>query len=116
MATTFEWNIENIECVLGDDGVTKVAKFVHYTYTATSSEVDSDGNSYQAQAIGPAILDAPSPDTFIDFENLTKQNVIDWILDSTLSTEEELQESLQEGIDEQINPPFISGLPSSWIE
>lgn len=115
MATTFEWNIENIECVLGDDGVTKVAKFVHYTYTATSSEIDSDGNPYQALAVGPAILGAPSSNTFIDFENLTKQNVIDWILDSTLSTEEELQATLQESIDEQITPPIITGLPSSWV-
>ena len=50
--------------------------------------------------------------TFIEFQNLTKQNVIDWIGEQLGSDKlQDLENQLDAKLDEAINPTVVVGLP-----
>ena len=114
MANTYTWDIPNIEYAPTEGDLSKVAKTVHYRYTAVSDQVNAEGNPYSATAYGSIGLDAPETDGFTDFDSLTKEQVVTWVLAKLNTDEAALQAALDQRIEHDINPPVVSGLPTGW--
>ena len=110
MANTYVWKIANLDRNLSDG----FAHTAHYTVTAISDQVDSEGNAYNSGAYGSIGLDRP--DTLADFEDLTEDQIVAAV-QSKLGGDEkvtEIQDQLAARITEQITPTQASGLPSGW--
>lgn len=102
MANTYFWTINKLDVYPTEDTLTDVVYNVHYTYTATSSQTDSNGNNYTADIIGTTTVDAPDPDNYTEFNDLVKSDVVGWV-ESALDVDL-LQDSLDNIITEKITP------------
>jgi len=100
MATTFSWNIAQMERETVDGYVFTV----HYT-------VDAKDDTYSAGAYGSIGLERPEGD-LIPFADLTLETVIGWVK-SKFGDEKvaEIEAALQAQLDEQHAPSKQAGLP-----
>ena len=110
MANTYVWKIADLNRDLSDG----FAHTAHYTVTAISDQVDSDGNAYNSGAYGSIGLDRP--DTLADFEDLTEADIVAAVQAKLGGDEKvtEIQDALAARILEQITPTQASGKPSGW--
>ena len=110
MANTYVWKIANLDRNLSDN----FAHTAHYTVTAISDQVDSEGNAYNSGAYGSIGLDRP--DTLADFEDLTEADIVAAVQAKLGGDEKvtEIQNQLAARITEQITPTQASGTPSGW--
>lgn len=102
MANTYSWAINKLDVHPTEDTLTDVVYNVHYTYTATSSQTDPDGNNYTADVIGTTMVGEPDPDNYTEFNDLVKSDVVGWI-ELELDVDS-LQNSLDSIITEKITP------------
>ena len=86
---TYTFKINAVDCYTSKDGLEKVAYNVHWSYFGT------DG-THTASTIGTKSVGDPDPENFVAFEELTKEQVVEWI-----SASMDL-ESMQENLDRQI--------------
>ena len=70
--TVFSWKIDNLEIITNHDTLQDVIKSVHYTYSGTYGE-------YSAQISGVVDLDPPLMENYTPYQNLTQDEVINWI-------------------------------------
>lgn len=110
MANTYVWKIVDLNRDVSDD----FAHTAHYTVTAISDQVDSDGNAYNSGAYGSIGLDRP--DTLADFEDLTEDQIVAAVQAKLGGAEKvtEIETQLAARITEQVTPTQASGKPSSW--
>lgn len=103
MATTFTWNVAQMQRLTADGAVLTV----HYTVDAF------DGTSYRAGAYGSVALEQPDPDTMIPYADLTPEVVIGWVKEKLGGDEKvaEIEAALQKQLDEQRQPTMADGLP-----
>lgn len=73
MTITYAWSFPKFEVMPSLDGLTDVVKRIHWTLTGT----DADGNS--ASESGVANLGKPDGDSFLAFDDLTEEQVIEWV-------------------------------------
>lgn len=74
MATTYTWDVENVDLLGSHNGNENVVFRVVWKCTAQ----DDAGNT--KDQVGVVELDPNvSPETFISVDNVTKQNIIDWV-------------------------------------
>jgi hypothetical protein len=117
MTTTYQWNIQQLDCVPQEDGKTDVVLTAHWAVIAISSEgktiIDSDGNSaispYTANVYGTQSFTYDSGKAFIPYADLTQNEVVGWVqagmgIDAVTA----LQENLDQQIQNQINPPIVT--------
>jgi hypothetical protein len=103
MANTYNWTINKLDVRPTQDSLSDVVYNIHWTYTATSDKTDPDGNAYTAEAIGTSIVGEPDPESFTDFDNLTKSQVEEWLnADGSLAN---IGDHVDFMIEEKINPP-----------
>ena len=104
MATTFIWNIANLERETADGYVFTA----HYT-------VDAKDDTYSAGAYGSIGLERPA-EGMIPFADLTPEIVTGWVRDK-FGPEKvfEIEAALQKQIDEQRNPTTSQGVPWSNV-
>ena len=74
MANTYSWNCKTVDCYPTFDDETDVVYNVHWRLTATSSEVDAEGNPYVASVYGTQSISTDdiasiTPDASIDSSN-----------------------------------------------
>lgn len=110
MANTYVWKINNLQRDLSDD----FAHTAHWSVTAISDQVDSEGNPYNSGAYGSVGLDRP--DTLVSFDDLTEADIVAAVQAKLGGAEKvtEVQDMLAERIKKKITPTEASGLPSSW--
>ena len=102
MATTFTWNIAQMERETADGYVFTV----HYT-------VDAKDDTYSAGAYGSLGLERPEGN-MIPFADLTPEIVIGWAKEKFGAEKvAEIETALQSQLDEQRSPSKQSGLP--WV-
>ena len=109
MANTYVWKINDLQRDLADG----FAHTAHWSVTAISNQVDSEGNAYNSGAYGSISLDRPN--TLADFEDLTEADIVAAV-QAKLGAENvtAMQEQLAASITEQINPTQAFGKPSGW--
>ena len=108
MATTFTWNVSQLDRELADGYVYSA----HWRCDAVSSELREDGKPYRAGACGSVGLKRPESD-LIPFDDLTKDQVIGWIQDKLGGAEKvaEIEAAIEAQLAEQITPTRGQGLP-----
>ena len=94
MAITYEWSFPNFEC---DNS--NAVKTIHWRYTG--SETISD-TTYTASMYGSCT------GSDMNFDDMTKQNAIDCVLENTDQTEADMQTSLSTNIEGQKSPAVTS--------
>ena len=110
MANTYVWKINDLQRDLADG----FAHTAHWSVTAISDQLDSEGNAYNSGAYGSIGLDRPK--TLADFEDLTEADIVAAV-QAKLGGDEKvtaIQDALAARITEQINPTQASGKPSAW--
>ena len=106
--TQFTWDFPELNVVFDEDGMQNVINNVNWRLVAT------DG-SYTAYVYGSVRLMPPSPEAFIPYQNVTKEEVQQWVTDALgqeLITEYEVK--LQAQIDQEKNPT-TGPLPPPWV-
>ena len=94
----FEWNVNPMDCVINEDGLTNVVQTVHWRLTGT------DENGVSSDVYGAQSFPKPEADGYIPFEDLTKEIVVGW-LESVLDVES-LEKQISDNI-YLINNPII---------
>jgi len=69
----YNWTISALDCKVNENGLSNVIESIHWRY----------GNQ-MVDTYGVISLPAPSPESFTDFDSITKEMVITW-LDSIFS-------------------------------
>ena len=115
MTNTYTWDFPQIDTAPTEDGLTDVAKTIHWRFVAVSdSETNAEGQALSVSAYGTAAAGEVDADTFVAFDELTK----DWckarVLAGLEKTEAELQEMLDGQMDGIANPPVIGKIPAGW--
>jgi len=110
MANTYVWKIVDLNRDLSDD----FAHTAHYTVTAISDQVDSEGNAYNSGAYGSIGLDRP--DTLVSFNDLTEADIVAAVQAKLGGAEKvtEIETQLAARITEQVTPTQASGKPAGW--
>ena len=104
MATTFTWNVQQLDRELADGYVYTA----HWTVDAVSSKLREDGKPYRAGAYGSVGLERPESD-LIPFDDLTKDQVIGWV--KSKINEAEIEAAIEAQLAEQITPTRGQGVP-----
>ena len=104
MATTYKWIIAQLDTAPSEDGLTDVVKVVHWRYEATDGE-------YSAEVYGAMGCATPSDTDFTAYEDLTYEQVCEWLV-AGLDVEA-LDLNLDAQIENQKNPPIVN-LPLPW--
>ena len=100
MATTFNWNIANMERETADGYVFTV----HYT-------VNAEDGTYTSGAYGSLGLERPEGD-MIPFADLTQEIVVGWVKEKFGDEKvAEIEAALQAQLDEQHAPSKQGGVP-----
>tara|TARA_B110000014_G_C20123736_1_gene596985 strand:- start:318 stop:674 length:357 start_codon:yes stop_codon:yes gene_type:complete len=76
--TTYTWNCRTVDCYPTLDGDTDVVYEIHWRYTATSSEVDSEGYPYSVTNIGVQSISTDDIKDFIPFADLDNTKMTEW--------------------------------------
>lgn len=103
------WTILSLECKTNENGLTNVVYKVYWKCTAT--EIIGE-TTYSSEMSAPLNIPSPNPDNFIQYESLTREQVIEWVKDTFgVVGVQEIYDSLQNDINEQINPTIVSLTP-----
>lgn len=111
MENTYQWTFSPLETKLQDNGLTDVIKTVHWQFTGTYGA----NTSITSRLIGLETLAEPSAEKFIEFNNITHENVRTWVLNSMVDgtgmtieeKEQEMKDTVDVNIQHQINPPIV---------
>jgi hypothetical protein len=107
---TYEWDCSNVEYYFNYDNESDVVYNVNWRLTATSSDVDPDGNNYSAFMTDEKLLDISDLSNFVPFNQLTNQIVTGWV-ENAYGPEvvQEYKDMLAQQINEQQNPQSAWG-------
>jgi hypothetical protein len=104
---TYTWVIDALGCVPSVDGQTNVVSTIHWRVNATDGV--NNATVYGAQSL---IFDAKN--AFIDYSDLTKNQVIGWAQGAMgIDAVTALQETLDKQLEALANPPIITP-PLPW--
>jgi hypothetical protein len=99
MALETKWVVVQMDTAPSEDGLTDVVKRVHYRYEGTDEQ-------YFADIYGVLSCETPSETDFTAYENLTYEQVCQW-LEAGLNTEA-MNENLATQIENLKNPPIVN--------
>lgn len=102
--TTFNWNIIQLNAYPEKDGKQDVVFTVHWTLNGEDG--DATGSSYGSVGV---TLDPDAP--FVPYDDLTQDEVLDWVWASV--NKDETEASVQAQIDEKKNPTVVTP-PLPW--
>ena len=69
----FKWNVNPMDCVIDEDGLTNVVQTVHWRLTGT------DENNVSSDIYGSQSFPKPEAEGYIPFEELTEEIVVGWL-------------------------------------
>jgi hypothetical protein len=110
MATTFKWVVSQMDTAPSEDGLTNVVKTVHWRYQA--EQVDGD-KTYNAEVYGAMACATPSETDFTAYDDLTFDQVCEWLVAG--NNVEAMELNLDTQIENLKNPPILN-LPLPWIK
>jgi len=97
MEIIYTWEITAMEVILNQDGLPNVVNNIDWRLIATI-----DGEKYRAEQWAKQYVSAPDANTFTNYEDLTKEQVIGW-LENILDVAQ-MKEALTYQINLQVNP------------
>lgn len=109
---TYTWRFPAIDVYTQQGSYSDVVYNIHWRLSATTESGSYSAENYGVQSVAPYNPDSGS---FIPYENLTKELVTSWILDSMGEKYGILTASLDNQIEIQINPPTLQ-LSPPWSD
>jgi len=107
MSLTYTFSITQLEIApTGSDDHNDVVTLVRYNYKGVNE------NGYSGSFMGATPMPTPSG-SFIPFEDLTEEEVIDWLEVVTVSAQPHMQQQIQKQISNQVNPQYVP-VPLPW--
>jgi hypothetical protein len=106
----FSWVINQLNCLVQQDGLQDVINVIHWTYNA--NDIDETGKDWFASMYGTASVEQPNPQNFIPYPDVTEAEVIAW-LEEVLPVSD-MQANLIANIELQKHPIEVT-LPLPWI-
>ena len=109
MANTYSWNCRTVDCYPTFEEETDVVYNAHWRLTATSEEVDTNGNPYVASIYGTQVISTDDISDFIPFADLTNATITEWV-ETTMGEEKvtEMKSNLDNKIESLINPTSVT--------
>ena len=112
MANTYNWKINKLDVKKEQDGLTDVVYDIHYSYEAVSSELNANNQPHEASILGVCSIQAPDAENYVQFDQLTKDQVVAW-LEESLEVDE-LNNAL-DGIISEFVTPSIESKNAPWL-
>jgi len=106
---TYNWNCKTVDAYPSVGENTNIVYNVHWRVTAVSDQVDSEGNAFKASAIGTQVLNTEDITEFTPFDQLTNDQVVQWVKESMGEENvNNLESSLQSQIDNLVTPTSVT--------
>ena len=103
------WSILSLECKTSENGLSNVVYKVYWKCTLT--EIIGE-KTYSSEISSCSIIPSPDVNNFTQYELLTKEQVITWVLDTIGNQNlQEFYKLLQNDLNEQISPTVINLTP-----
>jgi hypothetical protein len=108
MSTTYTWEVTNLESFETINELTSVVSIIHWTLRA------EDG--FNSTAVnGTVNLDAPDTNNFVNYSDLTQEQVISWVKAKLgIKLENEYYQYLDQKLAELAKPAVIT-TPLPWV-
>lgn len=108
MSTTYTWEITNLESFETIDGLNNAVSVVHWLIRAE--------DAYNSVSVnGTVTLDIPTAGSFVEYNDLTQEQVINWTKSKIGSKlENEYYQYLDQKLSELARPVVVSN-PLPWI-
>ena len=103
--TTYNWVIDQMNCVLSEDGLSDVVATIHWRCNAAQDE-------YTASVYGSVGVTLDQSKAFTPYSSLTKDQVLGWTWDNGVD-KEAAEINLDTQIANLIDPPIVT-LPNPW--
>jgi hypothetical protein len=100
--TTYTWSFPQFDVAKAEDGLTDVVKTIHWRYDAVDGDIS-------AGAYGSLGLEAPDPNAFVPYTQITAQWAIGCV--TAQINLEEVNTALERQIENQKNPPVVPMIP-----
>lgn len=107
MANFYEWLVEDVERLKSFDGKPDVVSAVHWRCNAH----DNQTPSHHETAFGVQSITYQQNSEFVEFDLLTKQQLVEWVKQSMGSDVDAVQQKLDAQLAMQSNPSVIQGMP-----
>lgn len=108
----YNWEFNPLEVVYHEESLSNVVNVVHWQYTATYASASIHASDRNIGTVG---LETPPSQSFISFEDLTKEMVTEWVVAKLgKETVNRMTTQLSASINNQLFP--IKGtLPAPWM-
>jgi hypothetical protein len=107
MTITYQWDIQQLDCIPQIQGDTDFVVTAHWSVSAT------DG-TYNGYAYGTQGFTYNGGKGFTPYDALTQEQVVGWVQEAMgIDAVTQLQEALDAQIANQINPPIVTP-PLPW--
>lgn len=103
MQTNYFFTISAMDCKVSQDGLSNVVSTVHWRLKAVSED------NISAETYGASTIGDPDPETFVNFEDITSEQVVSWLED--VLDIEQLHASLEAQIEAIRNPVMVTLAP-----
>ena len=105
----YDWNCKTVDARPLEEGEADVIYNIHWRVTGVSDKLNSEGAPYSANSIGTQIVPWNPEGTFIPFENLTNEIVVEWT-QSAMGEEQVagIQANIARNIESLIHPTSIT--------
>lgn len=113
MANTYTWKINKLDVKKEQNGLRNIVYDVYYSFEASSSELDFNGEPYKVKINRVCSLQDPSVEDYVEFDDLTKDQVVAWIENSI--DVDNLKFFLDNMLSEKINPS-VESKTAPWLE
>jgi hypothetical protein len=111
MSNTYSWNFPAFDVTKQQGDYTDVVYTIHWRLSGVDQTTSHSVELYGLQPVTPYNPDSGS---FIPYDQLTKETVTDWVIDSMGEKYGELTSSINNRIDAMIAPK-MEQLPPPWI-
>jgi hypothetical protein len=99
----FKWGISKMEVVPNLNGLSNIVKNIHWVYYGS---VDINGKNYRSYYSDITTLPPPASDSFVSYDNLTKEMVYGWL--DSLANIGFARTFIYNNLQNMFNPPIIS--------
>jgi hypothetical protein len=107
MSNSYEWLVEDVERLKSFDGKADVVSAVHWRCNAHDNATPPN----RATLFGVQEMSYIPSSGFMEFNLLTKQQLVEWAKQSMGSDVDSVQQNLDAQLAEQAIPSVIRGLP-----
>jgi hypothetical protein len=105
MANTYTWQITQMDTIPDFSGFTNFVTRVYWKY------IGANENNISSSIVGYVEFDERGPNPYIEYNDLTEEDVINWL--DTYASVDELQNIISQKIFDIENPPTVN-LPLPW--